>query len=113
MAEVRSKTGVAKRIDVVAFALLIAGTIVTTVVLSHAPAATEDSVPSNLLGWPGAWLAEGLLDSLGIAVYVLLASWLVLVVALFLHRERWRWLRRLAGWMILIPGSAVIADQVG
>src|SRR5207244_3609320 len=77
------------------------------------PPASEDQLPLNLLGWPGAMLADALFDSLGVAVYVLLLSWFVLVLTLFLRRDLIRWSVRLAGWLLLLPCSAMAADQLG
>ena len=42
--------------------------------------------PTNLLGAPGACAAHELVGALGLAVHVLLASWFVLVLLLFLRR---------------------------
>jgi S-DNA-T family DNA segregation ATPase FtsK/SpoIIIE len=48
-----------------------------------------------------------------LAVYVFLAAWLVLSIDLFLRPNWWPWLRRVAGWTILVPASAVFADRLG
>ena len=113
MAEPKSKLEPSTRLDVTAFVLLIFGMFVATAILSYSPAASGDQPPGNLLGSPGASLAEGLFEALGVAVYVLLASWFVLVIALFLRRDLLRWSARLAGWLLLLPCSAIVADQVG
>src|SRR5215831_15899557 len=103
------------RLDLVASGLLVAGLLVALCVLSSDPAGPAGVYPPpadapNLLGVPGAWLAGALYDALGVAVYVLLASWFVLVVLLFLRRRWLRWLVRLAGWLLLVPCAAVLAD---
>jgi S-DNA-T family DNA segregation ATPase FtsK/SpoIIIE len=106
------------RLDLVASGLLVAGLLVALSVLSSDPANPAGVYPapaeaSNLLGLPGAWLAGALADALGVTVYVLLASWFVLVVLLFLRRRWLAWLRRLAGWLLLLPCVAVLADWLG
>lgn len=113
MAEPKSKLEPSSRLDVAAFVLLIFGMFVATAILSHTPAGSEDQPATNLLGSPGASLAEGLFESLGVAVYVLLASWFVLVVTLFLRHDMLRWSARLLGWLLLLPCSAIVADQLG
>jgi len=105
------------RIDLAAFALLAAGLLVALCVLGHeAPAGGPihpRPEPSNLLGPPGAWLAQSLYEELGVAVYLLLASWFVLVVLLFLRRTWLRWALRLVGSLILLPAGAILADLAG
>jgi S-DNA-T family DNA segregation ATPase FtsK/SpoIIIE len=105
------------RLDLTAFALLVAGLLVALCVLGHnTPAAGPvhpTPEPSNPLGPPGAWLAQSLYEALGVAVYLLLASWFVLVVLLFLRRTWLRWAVRLVGWLVLLPSAAVAAELVG
>ncbi|HZT82902.1 MAG TPA: DNA translocase FtsK 4TM domain-containing protein, partial [Gemmataceae bacterium] len=105
------------RLDVAAFALLAAGLLIALCVLGHdAPAggpAHPRPEPSNPLGPPGAWLAQSLYEALGVAVYLLLVSWFVLVVLLFLRRTWLRWALRLAGWLVLLPAAAVLAELAG
>ncbi len=67
----------------------------------------------NLLGPLGQQLATQLLEALGLAVYVLLAAWWVLVVMLLLRRSWLRWLRRLLGWLLLVPSASLIAALIG
>src|SRR5438105_1866899 len=101
------------RLDVIATVLLAAGLAVMLCLLSqesrdpggvHAYPHAEPS--GNLFGPPGAQLARGLTDALGLAVYVLLASWFVLVILLFLRRSWLTWSIRLLGWLILLPCAA-------
>jgi S-DNA-T family DNA segregation ATPase FtsK/SpoIIIE len=107
------------RLDAAACALLAAGLLVSVAVFSLDPADRPGAVypptpgSRNVLGPAGAWLAFALTDALGVAVYVLLASWFVLVVLLFLRRSWLRWSLRLAGWLLLVPGAAVLAELVG
>jgi S-DNA-T family DNA segregation ATPase FtsK/SpoIIIE len=98
------------------WALLGTGLLVSAAVFSHEPAAAEIQLPapaaSNLLGPPGAWLARNLFDTLGSAVFVLLAGWFVLVL-LLLAPGRLRWSIRLCGWILLLPCAAMLADLLG
>src|SRR5437764_6884193 len=104
-------------LDLIAWGLLLAGLFVALAVLGHDPpsAAVYPPLPepSNLLGPPGAWLAQELYEALGCAVHVLLASWFVLVLLLFVRKGVATWARRLAGWLLLIPCAALAADAVG
>jgi S-DNA-T family DNA segregation ATPase FtsK/SpoIIIE len=110
--------------DLVASGWLAAGLVAALCVFSHDPAdpphPTEfpaNESASNVLGEPGAWLADLLLGAVGAAVYPLLAACFVLVLMLFVRRRWWRWTRRLVGWLLLAPCAAVLADlnteQVG
>jgi S-DNA-T family DNA segregation ATPase FtsK/SpoIIIE len=105
------------RLDVTAFALLGAGLLVALCVLGNdvpaAGPAHPAAEPTNPLGLPGAWLAQSLHEALGVAVYLLLASWLVLVVLLFVRRTWLRWAVRLIGWLVLLPSAAVAAELLG
>src|SRR5262245_38464960 len=105
-------------LDLVAWGLLLAGLLVALCVFSHDPPPAgavypPPPEPDNLLGPGGAWLAQELYEALGCAVYVLLASWFVLVLLIFLRKGIVSWSRRLAGWLLLIPCAAVLADVVG
>jgi S-DNA-T family DNA segregation ATPase FtsK/SpoIIIE len=108
------------QLDLLAGGLLVAGLLAALSVFSYEPADPPavavypaNPEPANILGEPAAWLADRLFATLGVAVYVLLASWFVLVVMLFLRRSRLTWLLRLAGWLLLLPSAAVAADRVG
>ncbi len=92
--------------------LLICGLIVALCVLSHEPAASGSSAP-NLLGTPGHWFASELYAALGSAVHVLLAAWFVLVLMLLVRKSWLRWTRRLAGWLVLLPATAIAFDWLG
>jgi S-DNA-T family DNA segregation ATPase FtsK/SpoIIIE len=108
------------RLDFTAAALLLAGLLVALSVFSYTPADAPGNtvypppaVPANVLGPGGAWVAHGLYEALGVAVYALLASWFVLVVLLFLRRGLTTWLLRLVGWLLLVPGAALAGDALG
>src|SRR5262245_2063044 len=112
MAETRSKPVASQRTDVAALILLVVGIGVATAIVSYSPSVSEERIASDLLGWPGAMLAESIFEALGVAVYSLLASWFLLAIALFLRRDMWRWSARLAGHALLLPCAAVAADQL-
>ena len=102
------------RLDLVAGLLLIAGLLMALALFSHCPADDATTVypsnptPENLLGSPGAWLAQTLLESLGIAVYVLLASWFVLVVLLLLRQGLTDGLERVQSDLALASINGVV-----
>ncbi len=100
------------RLDWVAWVLLLCGLAVAACVFSYEPAARAGAVP-NLLGPPGDWLARELYAALGSTVYVLLASWFVVVLALLVRKSWLRWFGRLVGWSLLLPASAIAADWLG
>lgn len=97
------------RVDGVAWLLLFCGLAVALCVLSDEPSA---STP-NVLGVPGHWLAIELHNALGWSVYVLLGAWFVLVLLLLLRKSWLVWSCRLAGWVLLLPCTAVAADYLG
>jgi S-DNA-T family DNA segregation ATPase FtsK/SpoIIIE len=106
--------------DVAVSGLLLFGLLVALCIFSYDPSDLPGgsvhpvrAAPANLLGPPGAWVAQGLVDTLGVTVYLLLASWFVLIVLLFLRRSLWTWTLRLAGWLLLIPCAAGTADWAG
>ena len=106
------------RLDLSVTVLFVLGLLVALSVFSYDPADSPSrsvypphSHATNLLGFPGAWIASRLYDALGIAVYVLLASWLVVTLMLFLRQRLMTWLLRLAGWLLLLPTIAVLGDS--
>jgi S-DNA-T family DNA segregation ATPase FtsK/SpoIIIE len=107
------------RLDVAAGGLFLLGLLAALAVISYDPADVDqlaqppNPVPHNLLGRPGAWLGHGLTETLGVAVYALLAGWFVLVVLLLLRRGWFAWSRRLCGWLLLVPSVALLADRCG
>src|SRR5204862_8284855 len=107
------------RLDVAAFVLLACHLLVALSIFSYDPTELAGSWPdnpattSNLLGPAGAFMARQLIETLGVSVYILLTSWFVLVVLLFLRQSWWVWARRLCGWLLLLPCAAVIADWLG
>src|SRR5262249_5646269 len=105
------------RLDLAALLLLLAGLLVALSLFTDEPPLPTRHSPltthRNVLGPGGAWLAQVLTETLGVAVYVLLVSWFVLVVLLFLRRGLFTWSLRLAGWLLLLPCTAVLADYLG
>src|SRR5579871_809730 len=105
--------------DLAAFGLLLLGLLVALCVFGYDPAnvAAGRAFPpedgTHFLGPLGAWLGRSLHEALGLAVYVFLTSWFVLVFTLFLRRSRLTWCLRLAGWLVLLPCVAVGADYLG
>src|SRR5439155_1912737 len=96
------------RLDLLAGVLFLAGLLTAVSLFSYDPA----NLSANLLGEPGAQVAQELFSSLGIAANVLLGSWFVLVVLLLLRQGLFTWSRRLAGWLLLVPLSALLAHRV-
>src|SRR5579884_1715915 len=93
------------RLDWVAWVLLLCGMLVAACAFSHEPGTGSGAAP-NLLGPPGDWLAHELYGALGSALYVLLASWFVVVLALLVRKSWLRWFGRLLGWLLLLPAAA-------
>jgi DNA segregation ATPase FtsK/SpoIIIE, S-DNA-T family len=105
------------RLDLAAWGFLVAGLVLALSILSHdradGPGAMvypENPASHNLLGPPGALLGGALEDLLGLAVYVFMAGWFVLVLILFLRRRILKWSLRLLGWVLLVPCAALAAD---
>ena len=106
------------RLDLTACGLLLAGLLAALAVFSHDPADPPGATvwpanarPANLLGAAGAQVSHELIETLGLSVHVLLASWFVLVVLLLMRQRILRWSLRLAGWLGLVPAAAVLADR--
>jgi len=105
------------RLDVAAGGLFLLGVLAALAVVSYDPADVGElaqppnPVPHNLLGRPGAWIGHGLAETLGVAVYALLAGWFVLVVLLIRRRGWFAWSRRLCGWLLLVPSIALLANS--
>jgi S-DNA-T family DNA segregation ATPase FtsK/SpoIIIE len=107
------------RLDLAAAGLLLLGVLAAAAVVSYDPADVDalaepaNAAPHNLLGAAGVWVGYGLVETLGVAVYALLAGWFVQVASLFRSRGWFAWSRRLAGWLVLIPATALLADRCG
>ncbi|MBX7102628.1 MAG: DNA translocase FtsK [Gemmataceae bacterium] len=99
-----------ERIDYAAVSLLGLGGVVTVAVLGYQP---DVAVSRNLLGTTGDWLARSLFGALGQATYLLLVSWFICVVLMFLRHSWMVWARRLAGWLLLIPCTTVLLTWLG
>jgi S-DNA-T family DNA segregation ATPase FtsK/SpoIIIE len=111
---------VRRRLDYLAAGLLAAGLLAAVCVVSYDPADPPSTLvhpprvtANNLLNLPGAWAAHILHLALGVAVYVLLATWLLLALLLFSRRRFALWLGRLAGCLLLVPCAAALADYLG
>ena len=107
-------------LDILALTLLAGGLVATLTLVTFDPAdppgATvhpQNATPSNLIGSPGASVARFLVDTLGVAVYAALLSWVILVLTLLLEGRRGVWCWRLLGWVIMVPGVALGADVLG
>ncbi len=103
------------RVDGIAWLLFLSGLVVALCVLSYEgePSPVSGRVTPNLLGPPGHWLAQELYVTLGSAAYVLLVAWFVVALMLLVRKSWLRWSGRLAGWLILLPCTAIIADNLG
>ncbi|MGF1583617.1 MAG: DNA translocase FtsK 4TM domain-containing protein [Gemmataceae bacterium] len=106
-----------KTTDLFGWGLLALGFVLAAAVLSHDPSLPPSGAvyPSlekseNLIGPSGHEVATVLYDSLGLAVYLLLASWFTLVLMLLMREKYWLWWKRLGGWVVLIPCVAIAAD---
>src|SRR5262249_54031105 len=105
-------------LDVTAGCLLGAGLCLALALYSYDPADLPgvvyptNPVARNLLGQPGAYLARGLFQSLGMAAPVFVASWFVLALV-FLLRRWWTWAWRLCGWLLLVPCVAALGERIG
>src|SRR5438046_377732 len=105
------------RLDVTAGCLLGTGLLLAVAFYSYDPADLPGAVyptnlvARNLLGLPGAYLAHGLRQSLGVAAPLFVACWFVLVL-MFLLRRWWTWAWRLFGWLLLVPSIAIVADRL-
>src|SRR5436190_2092844 len=96
------------RLDLLAGLLFLAGLLTAVSLFSHDPADPS----ANLLGEAGATVSQELFSALGMAAHVLLGSWFVLVVLLLLRQGLFTWSRRLAGWLLLVPLSALLAERL-
>ncbi len=87
--------------------LLAGGAFLTFSVFDSISAAAK----SNRLGPLGGAVAYELRQSLGAAVFVFLLGWFVVLVRLVLRRSWLGWSLRSLGWLLLIPGSAALAER--
>ncbi len=106
-------------LDISAWVLLISGLLVAACVLGYDPTQPPHKTTfpppdatDHLLGELGLFLGEGLYEALGLAIYVFLGCWFLLILALFLKRRIFLWSSRFLGWLLLIPCVAVIADTI-
>jgi S-DNA-T family DNA segregation ATPase FtsK/SpoIIIE len=103
-----------------AIGLIVASLAVSVTVFSYDPADPPGCsvLPANqscrnLLGYPGAFVADVLFATLGASVYVLLAAWFLMATILLLRKNRLTWLKRWTGLVLLVPSSAVLAHRAG
>lgn len=89
-----------------AIALLAVYGLAAIAVFGYTPGITPEKT-RNLLGPSGDWLARTLFDAIGYGTYLLLASWLLLVILMFPRTSRWKWNQRLLGIGLLMPVAAV------
>jgi S-DNA-T family DNA segregation ATPase FtsK/SpoIIIE len=102
------------RLDLTACVLLVAGLFVALCLFGYeAGPIRSPRVSAHFLGPLGDAIGKSLTDALGYAAYLFLATWFVVVVMLFMRRRWLTWSFRLAGWILLLPCAAVIADMIG
>jgi S-DNA-T family DNA segregation ATPase FtsK/SpoIIIE len=95
-----------RRLDAVALTLFAAGAALAAAVGSCRALAGGP----NLLGGPGEFVAELLVEPLGWAAAVFLAAWFVLAGLLVVNRSWGRFAVRAAGWVVLVGCAAAAAD---
>jgi S-DNA-T family DNA segregation ATPase FtsK/SpoIIIE len=105
------------RLNLVAGLCLIGGLVFALSVLSYDPADPpapiadpEAALPSNFLGFGGAWLAYQLFATFGAAAYLFFGTWFLLVFVLFLRRDFFKWTRRIVGSLLLTLWTASVAE---
>lgn len=97
-------------LDIMSLFILLAGFFLSFCVIASDP---TNPTATHLLGPGGHWVAERLQTTLGLSVYVAIASWFCLVFVLYFRHQRWSWIRRLVGWVILVPTVALMSDWWG
>ncbi|HTU22757.1 MAG TPA: DNA translocase FtsK 4TM domain-containing protein, partial [Gemmataceae bacterium] len=91
--------------------LLACGVFLTLSVFDSVAAGASSATKANRLGPLGSAIAYELRQSLGAAVYVFLAGWFAVLVRLALRRSWLGWSLRSLGWLLLVPGTAVLAER--
>jgi S-DNA-T family DNA segregation ATPase FtsK/SpoIIIE len=91
--------------------LLFAGVFLTLSVLDSVTAGAAATTQPNRLGPLGGAIADELRQALGAAVFVFLAGWFAVLVRLVMRRSWLRWSLRSLGWLLLVPGAAVVAER--
>jgi S-DNA-T family DNA segregation ATPase FtsK/SpoIIIE len=89
-------------LDGFAVGFIAAGALLAACLLSHGD--------GNYLGETGRGLAGALFETLGVAVFALLAAWFMLATHLVVKRHWGRWMARVTGWVLLIWAAAVTAE---
>jgi DNA segregation ATPase FtsK/SpoIIIE-like protein len=90
-------------------ALLLIGIALAISVVSFDPTTEPEHHP---FGSPGYWLAQQLFDAWGFALYVICAGWCIGAISLLAWNDFTHWLTRMVGWTLLVPCSAIFADQL-
>jgi S-DNA-T family DNA segregation ATPase FtsK/SpoIIIE len=102
------------QLDLAACVLLAAGLFVALSLFGYDAGAIRSSRTSaHFLGPLGDAIGKSLTDALGLAAHLFLAIWFVVVVMLFLRHGWLTWSLRLAGWLLLLPCAAIIAEMIG
>ncbi len=96
--------------------LFVLGLGLALTLLSYDPADPPEpavlpahATPTNLLGLPGAWVAQLIITALGQTAYLALAAWFAVLVIVLQQRSIWLKLVRMLGWIVLIPCAATCA----
>jgi S-DNA-T family DNA segregation ATPase FtsK/SpoIIIE len=99
--------------------LFVLGFGLALALLSYDPADPPDPVllpahlsPANLLGIPGAWLAQTLIAALGQTSYLVLVVWFAALLVVLQRRSLGSKLLRITGWCLLIPCGAAWAARL-
>ena len=99
--------------------LFVLGFGFTLALLSYDPADPPDpavlpahALPTNLLGVPGAWLAQTLISGLGQTAYLALGVWFAVLLIVLQRRPIGMKFIRITGWTLLIPCAAAWATYL-
>jgi DNA segregation ATPase FtsK/SpoIIIE, S-DNA-T family len=96
--------------------LFVIGFGLALILLSYDPADPPEpsvlpahTLPANLLGIPGAWLAQNLIVAMGQTSYLVLVVWFAVLLVVLQRRSLGIKLARITGWALLIPCAAAWA----
>ena len=99
--------------------LFVLGFGLALALLSYDPTDPPDPVllparlsPANLLGIPGAFLAQTLISALGQTAYLVLVVWFAVLLVVLQRRSLGSKLLRIAGWVLLIPCGTTWAARL-
>jgi hypothetical protein len=106
-------------VDLVGVLALVTWVAAVTAVLTHDPQDPPTPLvhpahaqPINAFHLAGAWLSANLLNAFGWSLAALLGAWYVAGWALLLERRTGSWSRRLLGWTLLVPTTALLTHQL-